>query len=229
MRYITFFTLLFFFILFSTTSSQIIPDFQVNDDQGDEGQNHPSISTDGSGNFVIEWADARNGNPDNPDIYAQRYSSEGIALGSNFKVNDDPGSEYQRSPSISTDGSGNFIITWCNVRNGDQDDPDIYAQRFSSDGTTLGYNFIVTNTADSAQLCPDVKLGNNRIYTTWTDNRAASNHFDIWVNVLGWDNPVGIIDKVLSQVPLDFILHQNYPNPLTRAQLSNSACPNRNM
>ncbi len=45
----------------------------------------PSIATDGSGNFIIAWHDVRNGAI---DIYAQRYSSDGTAMGVNFKVND---------------------------------------------------------------------------------------------------------------------------------------------
>ncbi|MGB5847987.1 MAG: hypothetical protein WBH40_05845, partial [Ignavibacteriaceae bacterium] len=116
----------------------IIPDFQVNDDLGSEGQGFSSISTDSGGNFVITWTDGRN----DDDIYAQRYSSDGTALGSNFKVNDDLGSERQWFSSISTDGSGNFVITWGDWRNGDS---DIYAQRYSSDGNPLGTNFKVND------------------------------------------------------------------------------------
>ncbi|MFX0052270.1 MAG: hypothetical protein ACFE8U_13380 [Candidatus Hermodarchaeota archaeon] len=94
------------------------------DDQGSMDQDSPSIFTNGSGNFVITWADDRNGNS---DICAQRYSSDGNALGINFKVNDDQGSMDQDSPSISTNGSGNFVITWADDRNGNS---DIYAQRY---------------------------------------------------------------------------------------------------
>jgi hypothetical protein len=42
---------------------------------------------DGSGNFAVTLMDKRNGFNDN-DIYAQRYSSNGTALGGNFKVDD---------------------------------------------------------------------------------------------------------------------------------------------
>ena len=70
-----------------------------------------SIAADDSGNFIIVWEDERNGEWYD-DIYAQRYASNGTPLGSNFKVNDDQGSvgQFQWYPSISTDGSGNFII-----------------------------------------------------------------------------------------------------------------------
>jgi hypothetical protein len=46
-------------------------------------------------------------------------------VGANLLVNDDGGSSYQLYPSIAMDGSGNFVITWEDERNGNS---DIYAQ-----------------------------------------------------------------------------------------------------
>jgi len=180
--------------------------FQVDDVQG--FARGPSISTDSSGNFVITWTDFRNGNV---DIYAQRYASDGSALGTNFRVDDDPGSEEQETSSISVDDGGNFVITWMDSRNGDYG--DIYAQRYSSDGSALGTNFRVTNTSLEKQYDSDVKLWNNRIYNTWTDHRAGITKSDIWANVLDWNNPVGIDKNELILIPQEFRLLQNYPNP----------------
>jgi len=212
---------------YSSGGSTLGTNFKVNDDQGSEGQWHPSISTDGSGNFVITWTDTRNGEW---DIYTQRYLSDGTALGSNFKVNDDEVYAAQRSPSISTDENGNFVITWHVVRNGDwdiyaqryssdgnplgtnfkvnqdqahshhsistdnsgnfvitwMDDNGIYAQRYSGDGAAVGSNFRVTHPSNKGQNSPKVKLWNNRIYTTWADNRVGGTGYDIWANVLNW-------------------------------------------
>jgi len=192
---------------YSSDGSGLGINFKVNDDPGSSYQDSPSISTDSGGNFVITWWDLRNGNA---DIYAQRYSSDGSGLGPNFKVNDDPGGAEQRYPSISTDGSGNFVITWEDGRNVAA---DIYAQRYSSNGSALDNNFMVTNTSEGSQRDPDVKLWSGRIYNTWKDDRTGSTGDDIWANVLDWNNPIGISDKELSQVPSELILGQNYPNP----------------
>ena len=192
---------------YASDGSVLGTNFKVNDDQINVWQESPSISIDGSGNFVITWIDNRNGNY---DIYTQRYASDGSALEPNFKVNDDPGSAYQYYPSISTNSSGNFVISWEDERNGDF---DIYAQRYASDGSAFGNNFRVTNTGTRNQLFPEVKLWNGRIYNTWRDNRVDNIDYDIWANVLDWVNPVGIIDEELSQIPSAFILSQNYPNP----------------
>jgi hypothetical protein len=192
---------------YSSDGTALGSNFKVNDDQGDASQSSPSISADDSGNFIITWTDDRNGNW---DIYAQRYSSNGTAMGSNFMVNDDTDSAGQCHTSISADSSGNFAITWRDERCGEE---DIYAQRYSSDGNPLDSNFRVTNTSDGVQGSPDVKLWNNRIYNTWQDNRVGDTGYDIWGNVLDWENPIGVIYKELSQKPLAFVLHQNYPNP----------------
>ncbi len=191
-------------------SSNGIPlgsNFQVNDDMNSEGQYNPSISADGSGIFIITWEDYRN---NNYDIYAQRYASDGTPLGSNFQINDDQGSTWQHFSSISADESGNFIIVWIDERN---DDDDIYAQRYKSDGTALGSNFRVTNISDGSQKYPKVELWKNRIYSTWEDNRAGGTGNDIWANVLNWEDPVGASVDEISQIPLTFVLNQNYPNP----------------
>ena len=129
-----------------------------------------------------------------------------------FQVNEKGGPNYadQKYPSISADGSGNFVITWYDNRNGDN---DIYAQRYSSDGITVGTNFRVTNTGERKQFAPDVKLWNGRIYNTWEDNRTIVTWYDIWANVLDWENPTRIINPQPLPEPSAFILRQNYPNP----------------
>jgi len=68
-------------------------DFLVNDDTTGECEcwhEFPAVAMDTLGNFVICWDDQRNGEG-NFDIYAQRYSSSGNPLGTNFRVNDDTG------------------------------------------------------------------------------------------------------------------------------------------
>ncbi|MFC2088997.1 T9SS type A sorting domain-containing protein, partial [Calditrichota bacterium] len=155
--------------------------FRVNDDSDLGVQTSSAIAVEGNGNFVIAWEDTRNELPNISDIYAQRYNSNGGALGSNFIVNDDTVNAYHLSHDIAMDSSGNFVITWHDRRNGNY---DIYAQRYNSNGTARGSNFQVTNNSNRSQLNPDVKLWNGQIYTTWQDNRAPETGFDIWANVL---------------------------------------------
>ena len=143
---------------------------------------NPSISTDNDGNFVIAWVDQCNGNY---DIFAQRYLYDGTSIGDNFQINNDTGTTHQISPCISVNGIGNFVISWLDKRNGNQ---DVYAQRYLNDGTPLGSNYRVSNTGEMRQYNSAVFLGNDRIYTAWQDNRGEQTGFDIWANVMNWDN-----------------------------------------
>ena len=52
---------------------------------------------DKGGDFLIAWADYRNGHS---DIWGQYYDPNGVAISSNFKINSDTGLANQRDPSI---------------------------------------------------------------------------------------------------------------------------------
>jgi len=138
--------------------------FRVNDDTGSAWRSYPSISMNGSGNFVITWYDYRN---DNYDIYAQRYYSSGTPIGSNFEVNDDVGTASQYYPAIAMDSSGNFVITWYDIRSYRR---DIYAQRYDHSGTPLGYNFKVNNKNSLPPKYPDIAMnGFGDFIITWEE------------------------------------------------------------
>jgi len=154
----------------------LMDDFQVNTDSGIAAQLYPAIAMDDSGNFVITWQDMRNGNY---DIYAQRYNSAGTSQESNFIVNTDAGTAAQTFPAIAMDGSDNFVITWQDNRNGNN---DIYAQRYNSAGTPQGSNFQVnTDAGIAAQLSPDITTnGSGNFVITWQDYRNGIDHLDIY-------------------------------------------------
>ena len=102
------------------------------------------------------------------------------------------------------------MIAWADNRDGNY---DIYAQRYSQYGIALGTNFIVTKNRYWNQYIPNVKLWNNRIYCTWTNTPPNTVGYDIWANVLDWDNPTDIKNIKQFQLPSNFTLNQNYPNP----------------
>ena len=116
--------------------------FLVNDDGEDAGQRKPDIASAPDGSFVIVWEDERNGLT---DIYAQRYGPEGLAVGGNFRVNDDSTEKDQNTPSVGMNEFGGFVVAWQDGRNGGY---DVYAQRFEFDGDRLGKNICVFNRGD---------------------------------------------------------------------------------
>ncbi len=159
---------------YSGDGSPLGNSFIVNEYEGNTYQGNPSFSTDEVGNFIITWEDKRNGNR---DIYAQRYSNLGEPLGSNFKVNDDESTFDQRTPCISSDRKGNFIVTWQDYRYGYT---NIFAQMFTSEGIPTGENFKVNDDeGNNGQSHPSVSIdGKGNFIITWTDYRNGN--YDIY-------------------------------------------------
>lgn len=184
--------------------------FKVSESDGYALNLYTAIEINREGNFIISWQDSRN---QNGDIYAQIYNSNGDPLGSNFRVNDDTGSASHTLPDIATDNTGNLIITWTDYRNGF--DGDIYAQLFTVNGEKIGANFRINTEVGKYQSYSAVKLINGRIYNTWTSNLTGGTGYNIWANVLNWDNPVNSVEANSGKgnVADNYRLGQNYPNP----------------
>ena len=91
---------------------------------------------------IITWEDNRSGNI---DIYAQRVNPAGSVqwTGDGVGICTAPGD--QKSPQITSDGSGGAVITWEDNRSGNI---DIYAQRVNPAGS-------VQWTADGVAICTD--------------------------------------------------------------------------
>jgi hypothetical protein len=139
------------------------------------GEDSPSIALDADGDFLIAWA--RFEQTENTNIYAQRYSADGATLGSEFRVNTTTANE-QFSPSVGLDADGDFVIAW--TRNDDQNHVDIFAQRYSANGTPLDGEFQINTTF--------VSLGTNISDVTLAVAMDADGDF-----VAVWDDGFDIV------------------------------------
>ena len=68
------------------------------------------VAMDPDGNFVIAWS-SFNQDGSGWGVYAQRYDSNGVVQGSEFRVNTTTGGD-QMQPNVAMDGSGNFTVVW---------------------------------------------------------------------------------------------------------------------
>lgn len=127
-------------------------------------QRNPSIAITTGGAFVVVWQSDQDGG--NDGIYAQRYTSAGVASGTEFLVNTyTPG--FQANPVVASDDAGNFVVAWQST---DQDGSSygIFAQRFAAAGTRLGTEFQVNTHTQFDQSLPEVDMdGNGRFVVTW--------------------------------------------------------------
>ena len=114
------------------------PEFQVNTHTTGR-QIRPSVAMDAAGGFVVVWAsDDQDGS--STGIFGQRFDASGVRVGPEFPVNSyvDQG---QFRPSVASDASGNFVVTWWSQLPGAT--TGIRAQRFNAAGSAVGGEFQV--------------------------------------------------------------------------------------
>ena len=164
--------------LYDSDGQPVSDDFIVNDDLTGETQRLPAVASKNGNSFVVAWQDARNGDS---DIYFQIIDGNGNPIGGNVKVNDDEANVTQAYPAVAVGGYGNFIITWVDTRNGND---DIFAQKFLSDGSFFEANYQVNNEPGSTdQRFPKVAISGNLVYHVWQDNRNADQGWDIYAQI----------------------------------------------
>ena len=113
-------------------SSQI----EVSDSSYNSVNNYYPQTAAADSGFVVVWYRII----DNQySIIGQLLNSKGEKIDSNFVIND-ADNLYRYSPSVASDKSGNFIVTWYDYRNNYN---QVYAQKFVKD-TISGTNFKIS-------------------------------------------------------------------------------------
>ena len=152
---------------FAASQNMIKDDFRVNSNGSGFEHRLPDIDMDTTGNCCIVWEILRD---TDYDIYAQRFDCEGEFSGESFLVNDQS-LKNQKNPSIAKIPSGEFLIVWQDLKNGNY---DIYAQLFEFSGDTIGINFIINDDpGTSSQQEPDCDFGSVFV-VCWMDKRGGS-------------------------------------------------------
>jgi hypothetical protein len=143
------------------------PEFRVNTFTT-AAQRWPSVAADASGNFVVVWASQAQDGSDR-GIFGQRYSSAGVDLGPEFRVNSYT-TGAQAYPAVASDASGNFVVVW----QGSQQEggvQNVYAQRFAASGSPLGLEFRVnTNMGPMQVVLPNIATDSSgNFVVVWTE------------------------------------------------------------
>jgi hypothetical protein len=130
----------------------IIGEFRVNTyTTNDQSQSY--VAMDADGDFVITWFSDQDG--DSLGIYAQRFGSNGLPAGSEFRVNTTT-SGVQQSNTVGMDAAGDFVIAWTSYGGQDGNNNGVFAQRYDSSGIAAGSEFKVnsyyTGDQDSASM-----------------------------------------------------------------------------
>lgn len=124
-------------------------------------QLEPTVAALDTGGFVVAWTSfGQDG--DATGIYQQRYSADGVALGSEALVNQiTTGS--QGTPEITTLANGDYVIAWINDINA------IGLRLFSADGTAItGELAANTDTTNSKMYQDLLALEGGGFVVSWT-------------------------------------------------------------
>ena len=157
----------------------------LSDAVGNQGK--VRMATLSGGGFVFTWQDQRN---DDPDIYTQKVNLNGQMLWPNpFVVYGDSGTPTfapQLNPRIVATSDNGAIIIWEDHRL-DSQNPDLFAQKLSTDGNLLwGAAGIALSVAEFAQIAPRMDSdGNGGCYVVWDDLRNGNSpHDDVYAQHL---------------------------------------------
>ena len=148
-------------------------EFQVNTYTiGFQGQS--SVASDTTGNFVVVWNGAGQG--DGSSIFGQRYDSSGSPLGGEFQVNTYT-TNVQWFPSIASDASGNFVVVWASYdKDGFLD--GVFGQRYDNSGSRLGDEFRVNTYTTHSQRVPSIASDVNGNFVVVWDSKYQDGSVD---------------------------------------------------
>ena len=127
-------------------------------------QRNPVVASDSAGNFVVAWA-SNNQDGNGYGIFAQRFASTGVPLGTEFRVNTSTTSQ-QRFAAVASSPAGTFVVAWDSLFQ-DGAGYGIFGQRYATTGVPLGGEFRVNTYTTAHQSGPSVAAdsGGNFVVT----------------------------------------------------------------
>jgi hypothetical protein len=183
-------TILFSILLLTAATAQIPygKEFQVNTNWQDD-QFFPAVAALADGGFVVCWNSGIAKNytyTDHNDIYAQRYSVDGMAIGGEFIINTFQ-QDLHLNPSIAALTDGGFVVCWVSLAQEDSVS-GIYAQRYDADSKPAGHEFQV----GSVGVPSVAALSNGGFVVCWVSCTSDVNLPDISARCYGSDGkPMG--------------------------------------
>ncbi len=123
-------------------------------------QDRPMVSREDNGDFVVVWQSGGSSGTDtsNLSIQGQRYASDGTTAGGEFQVNTNT-IGAQLWPAVGMDADGDFVVAWQSGDSGGLDpDYSVQGQRYASDGSKVGGEFMVNTYTTNSNLPNAVSL-----------------------------------------------------------------------
>ncbi|MBC8003172.1 MAG: hypothetical protein H7X97_11360, partial [Opitutaceae bacterium] len=117
-------------------------------------QSDPAVVALADGNVVVVWSSfGQDGSM--KGVFARRFSSEGVPLGAEFRVNQIV-AYNQRSPDVALLADGRFVVAWISELQRGPASVDVYARIFSAAGIATGEEFPVNTSTNNPCANPAV-------------------------------------------------------------------------
>jgi len=160
---------------FNSNNAAIGASFQVSNSQVSKNNQYAGIAALADGGFVIVWAGTLL-SASRTVIFAKRFNSAGVAIGSEFLVSS-LDSSSMNTPIVASFANGGFIVAfraWNGLGN------SLYARRFDSSSTPLEIDFQV-NVEPLTSSNPSIAtLADNRFIISWVSSQIDGTFDDIF-------------------------------------------------
>ena len=153
---------------FDNTGNAVGANFRVNTTVLGN-QELSSVAMDATGDFVVAWDNYTQAGT-NIGVFAQRFSANGSAAGSEFEVA--PILGILEQPGVAMDAVGDFVVSWQSQPVG-ADFSHAFARRYTADGTAATDAFLIDPTdatPTNGQLEPAVAMD------------AAGDYMAVWAS-----------------------------------------------
>jgi Ca2+-binding RTX toxin-like protein len=139
-------------------------------------QYHPGIAAVSGGGYVITWGSDQG--VSDFDVFMQRFSSTGVALGSETKVNTTTANQ-QYVPVVAPLSGGGYVVTWQSMQTGlGGSAAEIYSQQYDASGNKVGGEVVVTGgLTDTMRGDPAVTgLSDGGYIISWSEAPQGQNY-----------------------------------------------------
>ena len=152
----------------------------VNDDGTSHPKSFPDLDVIPDGRAFCVWIDERD---NSRQIYAQGYSTNGAALGTNFRISNPSSMTENLEPHIAARNDGSFVVAWLSIIGGRK---VAYFQRYSGPNVPSGsVHMLEVDTANVQILDVDIcaNYADHRFYISTIENENGQ----INVKMYGYD------------------------------------------
>ncbi len=151
---------------FDGSGSAVGTEFRVNSSTGGT-QYDAAIAVNNDGDFVVVWDDS-NG------VHFQRFDDDANEQGGQVTVS---GSTFAGNAAVAMHSDGSFVVVW--RQSGALTPSDVYLQRYSNTGSTLGSTQSVASTGSFDQVDPSIAMDENgKFIVVWEGYGSQSGQSD---------------------------------------------------